>query len=137
QGQDFQHAITAYDVFIILRLAPPRLSEAWYRRGQAHQALHQDDLAAKAYRNCIEAGGPFAYRARYQLAMAENASGHFRQAEDTLEQNLDLLASEPEPDREAQEMSLFTYADLLFLQRKFFQAIKPYDQALTLYPASA
>jgi tetratricopeptide (TPR) repeat protein len=136
QGQDFQHAITAYDGLINLRLAPARLSEAWYRRGQAHQALHQDGLAEEAYTKCIETGGPFAYRARYQLAMEENARGNFFEAEERLKQILDLLAAEPEPDREAQENTLFAYANLLFAQRKFFQAATPYEQALARYPAS-
>jgi tetratricopeptide (TPR) repeat protein len=136
QGQDFQHAVAAYEVVINLRPAPARLSEAWYGRGEAHQALHQDDSAAKAYLKCIETGGLFASRARYRLAMVENAHGNFAEAENMLKHSLDLLAAEPEPDREAQENTLFAYADLLFLQRRFSEAAKPYDQALTLYPAS-
>ena len=137
QGQDFQHAITAYEAVINLRPALARLSEGWYWRGQAHQALHQDDSAAEAYVKCIENGGPFASRARYQYAMVENAHANFVEAENKLKHNLDLLATEPEPDREAQEKSLFAYANLLFLQRRYSEAAKPYDQALALYPASS
>src|SRR5262249_55006998 len=61
---------------------------------------------------------------------------HFRDAEDMLKQNLDLMITDPEPDREAHERSLFAYADLLFRRRKFVQATTPYEQALNLYPAS-
>jgi tetratricopeptide (TPR) repeat protein len=134
QGQDFAQAITAYDRLVKLRPPLARLSEAWYRLGEAQQALHQDSPAADAYKSCIETGGPFAYRARYQLAMSEIGRGNFNVAEEILDQNLLLMAAEPE--REAHDRTLYALADLLFLRRIFWLAAKRWEEALRLYPTS-
>ena len=50
---------------------------------------------------------PFAYRARYRLALAAEARGDLDDAKDDLELNLRLLRT-ADPDPEAEEQSRFS-----------------------------
>jgi tetratricopeptide (TPR) repeat protein len=131
QGQDFNHAITALEQ--VLKLNPPleRQNEIWYRLGEAHQALHHTDAAAKAFRNCIGGNGPFAFRARYQLSLMDKPAD----AEAALLQNLDLMRLEP--DREAEEKTLYRLAYLLYQRGDYRMAAQRWEQALRDYPANA
>lgn len=138
QGQDFEQAVTAYKRFIDLPAPAARLSEAWYRLGEAQQALHQDAAAEASYTQCIATNGSFAYRARYQLAAAEISRGKFDAAEEMLEQIRDLMErlGVVETEREAHEKTLYALADLLFLRSEFYLAATRWEQALLLYPAN-
>src|SRR5207237_2547972 len=75
QGQDFAPAKNAMQTLTQLRPPTPRLGEVWYRLAEAQQALHDDAAATGSYKHCIETGGPFAFRAQYQLALAETRRG--------------------------------------------------------------
>jgi tetratricopeptide (TPR) repeat protein len=139
KGQDFPHAITAYQRFVGLQPRPPadQLGEAWYRLGEARRALHDDGAAKESYHRCIEVGGYFAYWAQYQLAMAEVAAGNSKDAQDTLEQNLDLIErAGTTPNRAIHEKTLYALAEILFSNGDYISAARLYDQATNLYPAS-
>ena len=135
-GHDFAHAVSVLERFLKQNPRPPveQQAEAWYRLGQAHQALGHTAVATASYKQCIAVGGPFAFRARYQLALAEIDSGHPTDAEESLRQNLELMHLEP--DREAHEKSLYALADLLYRRRDHRMASQRWEQALTLYPTN-
>jgi TolA-binding protein len=133
QGEEHRRTVAVLDRFINLR-PQDRLGEAWFRLGEAHHALHNDTAARLSYLRCIESAGPFAYRARYQLAVAEVERGNLADAEAILTQNLDVLRIET--DREAHENTLFLLAEILFRLGKYRPAALRWEQALLFYPAS-
>lgn len=135
RGQDFEHGIRVLERFVQQPPSAERLSEAWYRLGQAHQALKHETAASAAFRRCIEIPGPFGYRARYELAVIKRDRGHRAEAEDILKQNLDLMRVDTE--RVAHERSLFALAELLYLRGAYHLAAERWEQALTLYPTNA
>jgi tetratricopeptide (TPR) repeat protein len=121
-----------------LRLGQPadRLDEVWYRTGQARQAVGQKEEALTAYEQClkIRVSGTYAYRARYQLALASIAGGETDKAAESLELNLKLLQAEP--DREAEEKSLFELGSLLYRRKDYPMAQFRLELALERYPDS-
>jgi tetratricopeptide (TPR) repeat protein len=136
QGQDFRHAIDVYQRLTQLHPSAARLSEAWYRLGEAYQALHEDQSAERAYEICIQTGAPFNNRALYQRALVEARRENAAGAEEMLAQLLQLLeAAGVELDRETHEKTLYALADLAFLRRDFTSAAQRWEQALKLYPA--
>jgi tetratricopeptide (TPR) repeat protein len=133
EGQDFPRVVSTLERFVNLRPIE-RMSEAWLRLGKAHQALHNDTAAGLSYLRCIESSGlPFAYLARYQLALMARADGKLADAEEILTQNLDLMHGET---GEAHENSIFLLGDILFQRQKYRAAALRWDQALALYPTS-
>jgi tetratricopeptide (TPR) repeat protein len=135
-GQDFRHAIDVYQRFAQLHPPAARLSETWYRLGEAYQALGEDPSAERAYEICIQTGAPFDNRARYERAMVEVRRGNADGAEEMLEHLLRLLPAGIELDRETQERTLYALADLAFLRREFTLAAQCWEQALKFYPAN-
>jgi tetratricopeptide (TPR) repeat protein len=121
-----------------LRLGQPadRLDEAWYRTGQARQAAGQQEEALAAYEQClkIRVSGTWAYRSRYQLALACLARGETDKAAEHLELNLKLLQAEP--DHEAEEKSLFELGSLLYRRKDYAMAQFRLELALERYPNS-
>jgi tetratricopeptide (TPR) repeat protein len=139
KGEEFRHAITAYQHFMEVQPRPPsaQLSEAWYRLGEAQRALHDDHSAAESYKKCIEVDGVFAYWARYRHAQIEFTAGHAKDAQEMLEQNLELIEQAGATvDRSVHEKTLFALAEILFWNREFNSAAWHYEKALPLYPAS-
>jgi tetratricopeptide (TPR) repeat protein len=140
QAQDFAGALKALERYLQLAPASERVGEAYYRIGQAYQALNRKDAAGKAYRECIgleklepiPKSRPFTFRARYQLALMALAEDKRRDAEEMLRQNLELMRQEPDP--EAEEESLFTLSELLFLDKLYSEASSYWEQALSRYP---
>jgi tetratricopeptide (TPR) repeat protein len=141
QGQDFIHAVSVFERFVKLAPAAERISEAWFRLGQAHRALHNDSAADPCFLRCIEYPGPFAYRARYELGVVRIDRGKLDEAEEFLQQNLALIERDPDAQtnekRDAHEKSLYTLARLLFRRGKYHMAAKRWEQALALYPANS
>jgi tetratricopeptide (TPR) repeat protein len=134
QGQDHLHTVSVHERFLKLSAPPERLGEGWYRRAEAHQALHEQLAAQEAYRHCIEYPGPFAYRARYELALAQIARGDLDEAERALQHNLELMHLTP--DNEAHEKTLFAYGGLLARQGNYLKASLRLEEALERYPGS-
>src|SRR5262249_893616 len=112
-GQDAAHALPVLERFVTLPASPEKLGEAWYIRAQALRSLHNDTAAQADYRHCIKFPGRFAYRARYQLAMAEIDRKNLEEGESILTQNLEMSKTDPGHDPEAQEKSLFALGHLL------------------------
>ncbi len=133
-GEAQQHAqvISVLGRFVRLGPSAERLSEAWFRLGEAHRILHHEKSAEESYWKCIEFAGPFAFRARYQLAVVQLEYGRILEAEETLVQNLGLMQRR-ESDPEAHEKTLYTLAGLYFLQFKYRLAAERWEQALSLY----
>ncbi|HEV3261287.1 MAG TPA: tetratricopeptide repeat protein [Gemmataceae bacterium] len=137
QGRDYRRALAALARFLRSPDLPgERLGEGWFALGMVHQSLHQEEEARAAYHQCIEVShaGPFAYRARYQLAEAEIRRQHHDEAEEILRQNLRLMAFEPDP--EAHEKSLLLLAGLLFERGEYRVAAHHLQEALYCYPAN-
>jgi tetratricopeptide (TPR) repeat protein len=134
QGQDHVHTVSVLERFLQLSAPPERLGEGWYRRAEAHQALHEELAAQAAYRHCIEYPGPFAFRARYELALAQIARGDLDEAERALQHNLELMHLAP--DGEAHEKTLFAYGGLLARQGNYLNASLRLEEALERYPGS-
>ena len=135
EGKNFERAAVVLAHYLTLRPSPERLGEAWYRLGVAYQALHNTAQSAVSFRYCIGAPpGPFAFRARYHLAMIASQEGHPAEAEETLRQNLDLMRVVP--DTEAHEKSLFAIADLLSNRGAYSTAADYWEKALELYPGN-
>lgn len=133
-------AATALDQLVQLPLPPARQGEAYYRLGEAQRSLHNTAAAQEAYRNCIRLGppqypGPFAYRARYQLAVIELDARNLDQAEDILLQNLELM--NPEPDQEAREKTVFALAKLYYQKGDYRKAYEGFQEGIKDYPATA
>src|SRR5262249_28087833 len=127
----------------------PRLGEAWYRLAEALRALNDDEGSQTAYRRSIEwdtpkqgGSGRHAYRARYQLAQADQRRGKLDSARETLEQNLRLLRTAGDDrDAEAKEKTLYALGDICFSQRALegtlSRAIYHLEAALEEFPDSA
>jgi tetratricopeptide (TPR) repeat protein len=133
-GQDHAHTVSVLERFLKLPVSPERLGEGWYRRAEAHQALHEELAAQEAYRHCIEYPGAFAYRARFELASAQMARGDLEEAERALKHNLELMHLSP--DNEAHEKTLFAYGGLLARQHNYQPAALRLEEALERYPGS-
>src|SRR5439155_17897921 len=82
---------------------------------------------------CINYRSPFAYRARFEQAKAEAEKNKIDEARSILEQNLHLLHEEDNPDREAQEKTLYELARLLYNSHDYSGAATYYKQALDKY----
>jgi tetratricopeptide (TPR) repeat protein len=138
QAQNFDHTVGALEQFVKLQPAvEPRLGEAWYRLGEAHQALAHDSTAVLSFNRCIQHPGPFAYRARYQLAVlkrSDREADGMREAIEILQQNLQLMREDP--DREAHEKTLYELADLLYRSGNYRSAVERWEQALMIYPGN-
>jgi tetratricopeptide (TPR) repeat protein len=117
------------------KASPDRLGQGWLALAQVFEAQGEGEAAGAAYAKCLEFPGPFAHRARYQLALALVAQHKPDEAEAVLVQNLELMR--PSPDDDAQEKSLFTLADLLFRRGDYRMALLRLDEGLSRFPAHA
>ncbi|HMC67229.1 MAG TPA: tetratricopeptide repeat protein, partial [Gemmataceae bacterium] len=111
-----------------------KLGEAWFMSGEAHRALKHGQAALAAYQLCIAYASPFAYPARYQLALAEIDRGRLQVAEEALEQLLKLLG--PAADDETYEKTLFTLGELHYRRGNWAAAERRLQEALERYPAN-
>jgi tetratricopeptide (TPR) repeat protein len=109
---------------------PQRKGKALFLRAEAHRALGEDTLAQHFYGECINYRTPYAYRSRYQLAMAAIDQKKIDEARGMLEHNLSQLHLEDAPDREAHEKTLYGLARLLFKSGDFMGAVTQFKQAL-------
>src|SRR5262249_31936214 len=106
----------------------------WYTLAEAHRASQQEDAGLAAFAECLKQPGPYAQRARYQLALVQIAHGQWDQAAEDLEKNLQLLRAQPDP--EAQERTLFELCTLLFRRKNYLMATQRLEEAIRLFPTS-
>ena len=83
-GQDAEQAAAQLDKVLHIEVSAEqaaqdwymqRQGEGWYLLGEARRSLKDAEGANAAYHECIKHLTPYAYRARYYLAMAEVARG--------------------------------------------------------------
>src|SRR5207244_2196723 len=80
-AKDFPRAAVMLDKFVRHAKDEGRLAEAWLSLAEASLAQGNKHKARTAYYKCIEFPlTPFAYRARYQLALEEIAAKNYSQA---------------------------------------------------------
>lgn len=106
-----------------------RQGEGWFLLGEARRALKDSDGAGDAYRECIKYSTTYAYHARYYLAEADVTAGNIDHAVDTLEQNLQYLRSDNDP--EAHEKTLLALGDLYYKHGNYTKAVQSLKVALT------
>lgn len=135
EGRDQAHAVQVLDRYVRLPLPPERLAQAWFVLGEAHRALRNPLAAESAFQKCIEYRGPYAFRARYELAVGKIEQKHYDDAEDILLQNLKMMA-QVGPDAEAHEKSLITLASLLYQRHNYSEALRRLQEALDRYPTN-
>jgi TolA-binding protein len=112
-----------------------RLGEAFYQLAEAYQTLKQIKDAENAFRACIQYPGRFAYRARFQLAHLAIEGNDLDGAKAQLEQNLQLLQSDEDP--EALEKTLYMLGNLLVDAEDYRIALFRLEAALKKFPKSA
>ncbi len=112
-----------------------RQGEGWYLLGEARRRLKDSAGAEAAYLKCISYPTNYAYRARYYLSLAAVTKGQLDGAQEMLEQNLNLLRDDPDP--EAQEMSLYALGDLLYKRGNYRQVVQRLGAAVKHFPANA
>ena len=136
-AKDFSRATSVLDKFVQLdNKDEARLAEAWLSLAEAYLALGHKDKAVQAYYKCIEyPQTPFAYRARYKLALDEIEKKSYDQAREILQQN--LTSTGPMMDRTAHEKSIYKMADLSYLMQDFDKAALYFKEAARQYPANA
>jgi tetratricopeptide (TPR) repeat protein len=135
-ARQFAQAAKVLEKFVKVEKADLRLAEGWLALAEAYLALQNKDKARQAYLKCIEfPDTPFAYRARYQVALDEMDRKNFDQAIAILKQNLKTPSSNT-LDREAREKSLYLLGSLLFQDQKFDQAYLSLKQAIQEYPTN-
>jgi predicted negative regulator of RcsB-dependent stress response len=133
QAGDHARAAVLLRQFIDLIPEPEHKAEGWFTLAGAHRALKQTEAAQKAYFACIQyPQSPLSTRARLELAEVEIEQNNLDRAEEILQQNLAL--SGPSPDRQAQELSLYRLAELLYQRKKYDRAEFRLLEALRHYP---
>jgi hypothetical protein len=120
-----------------LALEPQQYGKAWFVLAEAYHAEGQETLAQHAFGECINFHSLYAYRARCRQAAALVETGKIDEARGILEQNLRLLHEEDNPDREAQERTLYGLARLLYDSRDYSAAVTHYKQALEKFGDNA
>jgi tetratricopeptide (TPR) repeat protein len=127
-----------------------RLGELWFLCGEALRQRKERELASAsasdearrqprqweatlaAYGKCIEYATSFAYQARLQQALLLVEMRQLDEAATNLQQNVQLMRRDPEPDAQALEKSLFALGGVLYWQRNYGEAISRFEDALQM-----
>jgi tetratricopeptide (TPR) repeat protein len=142
-GRQYARAVAVLDRYVHQPQVPADgCGEGWFTLAETYVVTGRKDLALTAYHNAIACRGPYAFRARYQLALAElavrpanpaEANEHLDQAQALLTQILDPVAgAEAPPD--VRERSLFLQADLFFQRGRFEEARLKLTLAVDQHP---
>lgn len=131
-GRDQVRAVAVLERLVRLPISLELQGRVWFALGEAQAELHERDGAQAAFQKCIEYPGPYAYRARYELAVAMIEQKNWEDAEAHLKQNLSLMQATPDP--QAQEKTLITLADLLYQRGNYQAAILRLQEAIDHYP---
>lgn len=132
-AKDVPLAVSLLRRFVQINNSEEALAEGWLVLADALLVTGQKEQARQAFYKCIEfPNTPFAYRARYQLAVDAIQEGNPEQAESILKQNLTVTG--PSIDREAHGKSLYECAKLLYERKNFDQASLLLKEAIRQYP---
>jgi tetratricopeptide (TPR) repeat protein len=132
-AKDIARAAAALERFVTLAKNDPRLAQAWFSLAETESAAGHKEQARLAYYKCMEfPATPFAWRARYQLALEEIERKNYVHAKEILKQN--LTSAGPAIDREAHEKSIYKMAGLLLHIQAYDEAIWYLKEASRQYP---
>jgi tetratricopeptide (TPR) repeat protein len=134
-GHDLTRAVSTLDRYLKDEKRPERLGEGWFLLGEAQRQSKNTDVAEQAYVSCLKYPTPFAFRARYQLALLYWEAGRADQARDILVQNLQQLRFDP--DAEALEKSLYALGNFAYQRHDYAEVVKRLEEALNQFPANA
>lgn len=135
EGQDATQALPTLERWLTLETRPERLGEGWFQLAEVHRRSKNNEAAEAAYLKCITFPTPFAYRARYQLALEHSRAKRLDRAVEILEQNLQSLRFEPDVD--AREQSLFALGNVCYQRRDYRAVVRWLEEALGHFPANA
>jgi len=131
-----KQAADVLESYVAIENDEPRLAQAFYSLAEAATAQGQREKARLAYYKCMEfPSTPYAYRARYQLAVEQMEQKNFSHAKEILKQN--LTAASPAMDRDAHEKSLYKMAWLLVQLHVHDEAAWYLKEATRQYPNHA
>ena len=145
-AKDYPHAEAVIEHFIALQPPTDGMSEAYYRLGEIAQAQEEatrsqrdsprpdqnkPSKAEENWRKCYNLPGAFAGRAGVKLAVALQQRSKLSEAEEILQKNLD-----PTHTDEAQEESMFTLANIIYLRGSYTRASQLWERAFIVYPTS-
>lgn len=128
KGKDLVKAQESLLKFINSAGTDKRLGNALYQLGDVQKESGSIDDAKISYLTSLKYKGPHTYNARYQLALIHIEKNELDQAEETLEQNLQLLRFDPDTD--AQEKSLFAIGSIFFQRKNYRMVVRRYEEAL-------
>lgn len=128
KGKDLPKAQECLLKFINSAGTDNRLGNALYQLGDVQKESGSIDEAKNSYLTSLKYRGPHTYNARYQLALIHIEKNELDQAEETLEQNLQLLRFDPDTD--AQEKSLFAIGSIFFQRKNYRMVVRRYEEAL-------
>lgn len=119
--------------YVLLDTNETRLAEGWYLLGDIYRGQANQQDAHKAYVQCLQyPNTPFAFRAKYYLAVEEIDKKNYKQAQGILEEI--LLPGATSIDRPSQEKSLYKLASLLVQTKDYAKAMVYLKDCLRLYP---
>jgi tetratricopeptide (TPR) repeat protein len=130
-GQDHTQAIATLDRFLKIEKRPEHLGEGWYLLGESYRLSKDPAKAEEAYLACLNYLTPFAYDARYQLAMLNWEAGRADKAVEILEQNLTQLRYDPDAPR-AREKSLYALGNFSYQRHQYRAVVQRLEEALQL-----
>lgn len=122
--------------YVLLDTNEARLAEGWYTLGDLYRTQASQEDAHKAYVQCLQyPNTPFAYRAKYYLAVEEIDKKNYNQAQSILEEI--LLPGSSGIDRASQEKALYKLASLLVQTKDYSKAMVYLKDCQRLYPDNA
>lgn len=123
--------------YIKAEVKEPRLAEAWLTLGDLYRVEDKKDFAHQAYVKCIlYPNTPFAYRARYWLAVEEELDNkNLEKARSILQDNLN--AGPADVERAWQEKSAFKMASLLVKMKNYSEALDHLKECLLQFPENS
>lgn len=128
KGGDLPKSQDSLVKFINSAGTDPRLGNALFQLGELQREMGRIDDAKNSYLTSLKYRGPHTYNSRYQLALIHIEKNELDQAEETLEQNLQLLRFDP--DSEAQEKSLFAIGSIFYQRKNYRMVVRRYEEAL-------
>ncbi len=128
KGKDLPKAQETLVKFINSAGTDNRLGNALCQLGDVQKESGSIDDAKNSYLTSLKYKGPHSYNARYHLALIHIEKNELDQAEETLEQNLQLLRFDPDTD--AQEKSLFAIGSIFFQRKNYRMVVRRYEEAL-------
>lgn len=134
EGQEPARAAQVLEQFVKLPIPHDHRGEAWYRLGITYLILKEAAKADAAFKECIQHDGPFAFRARFQQALAMKQANRLEEAEQALTQNLSAMIANVDPD--AKEKSLYALAEVLYDRGNLSAASNRWEQALNEFPTN-